>query len=166
MACTCNLATIEKECGRNAPGLKTIIYLACADDITSIGAATGHVVSTITPVASQGFFPINIIRQDNDLKSDPGDAGGFNTELKGFVSKQSAAKAAILTQLATDENYIALTVDQNGLVSILGSLDHPIKVKVAAAVTPKNGYTLTAMWEGHADLPLTYSGSLSTILHP
>ncbi len=166
MPCTCNLATIEKECGRNAPGLKTILYLACADDISAIGAATGHVVSTITPVASQGFFPINIIRQDNDLKSTPGDAGGYNTEVKGFISKQAAAKAAVLTQLATDENYIAVAVDQNGVQHILGSLDHPMKFKVEAATTPKNGYTLTGTWEGHADLPLHFSGNMSSILHP
>lgn len=166
MACTCNLAAIDKECGRNAPGLKTIVYLACADDITSIGAASNHVVSTITEVSSQGFFSINIIRKDNDLKSTPNEDGGFNTELKGFVSKQSAAKANVLTQLATDENYIAIVVDQNGVQHILGSLDHPIKVKAEPQTTPKNGYGLTFMWEGHPDIPYVYSGTIADVLHP
>lgn len=166
MACVCNLAAIDKECGRNAPGLKTIVYLACVDDITSIGAATAHVVSTITEVASQGFFPINIIRKDNDLKTTPGEDGGYTTELKGFVSKQSAAKSNVLTQLATDENYIGIAVDQNGKQWILGSVDHPIKAKVEAATTPKNGYTLTLTWEGHADLPYEYSGTIADVLHP
>lgn len=166
MACVCNLAAIDKECGRNAPGLKTIIYLACVDDITSIGAATAHVVSTITEVASQGFFPINIIRKDNDLKTTPGEDGGYTTELKGFISKQSATKANVLTQFATDENYIAIAVDQNGKQWILGSTDHPVKAKVEAATTPKNGYTLTIMWEGHADLPYEYSGTIADVLHP
>lgn len=166
MACVCNLAAIDKECGRNAPGLKTIVYLACVDDITSIGAATNHVVSTITEAASQGFFPINIIRADNDLKSTPGDDGGFTTELKGFISKQSAAKANVLTQFATDENYIAIAVDQNGKQWILGAVDHPVKAKVEAVTTPKNGYNLTLMWEGHADLPYEYSGTIADVLHP
>lgn len=164
--CTCNLAAINKECGRNAPGLKTIVYLACADDITSIGAATAHAVSTITEVALQGFFPINITRKDNDLKSTPNEDGGYTTELKGFVSKQSAAKANVLTQFATDENYIALAVDQNGVQHILGAIDHPIKAKVEATTVPKNGYNVTLMWEGHADLPFIYTGTVGDVLHP
>lgn len=164
MACTCNLALIDKECGRNAPGMQTIIYLACADDITSIGAATGHAVSTITMVALKKFFPINITRKDSDLKVTPGEDGGHTSELKGFISKQSAVKAAILTNLATDENYVALAVDQNGYVEILGSLAHPVKAKVEATKTPKNGYTLTITWDGHADLPYSFTGTISTLI--
>ncbi len=166
MACTCNLAAVEKECGRNAPGLKTILYLACVDDITSIGAATAHVVSTITPAAAQGFFSINIIRKDNDLSSSPNEDGGYDTEIKGFVSKQAAAKANILTQLATDENYIAIAVDQNGVQHIVGAVDHPIIVRAKPVTTPKNGYEITAKWAGHADIPYIYSGAISGILHP
>lgn len=166
MACVCNLAAIDKECGRNAPGLKTIVYLACVDDITSIGAASSHAVSTITEVASQGFFPINITRTENDMKTTPNDGGGYTTELKGFISKQSAAKANVLTQLATDENYIAIPVDQNGLQHILGATDHPIKAKVEAVTVPKNGYNLTLTWEGHADLPYIYTGTIADVLHP
>lgn len=166
MACTCNLAAVEKECGRNAPGLKTIVYLACVDDITSIGAASGHAVSTITEVTDQGFFPINIIRKDNDLKSTPGEDGGYTTEMKGFISKQASAKANVLTQLATDENYIALVPDQNGVVHILGGIDHPIRARAEAVTTPKNGYNLTLIWEGHADLPYAFTGTISDVLHP
>ena len=165
-ACTCNLAAVDKECGRNAPGLKTIVYLACVDDITSIGAATAHVVSTITEVASQGFFPINITRKDNDMKSTPSDDGGYTTELKGFISKQAAEKANILTQLATDENYVAIAVDQNGIQHILGAVDHPIKAKAEPVTTPKNGYNITLTWEGHADIPYIYSGTIADVLHP
>jgi hypothetical protein len=164
--CTCNLAAVDKECGRNAPGLKTILYLACADDITSIGAATAHAVSTITEVATQGFFPINIIRKDNDLKSTPGEDGGFTTELKGFISKQTAAKSNVLTQFATDENYIAIAVDQNGVQHILGSIDHPIRAKAEPVTTPKNGYNVTLTWEGHSDIPYIYTGAIGDVLHP
>jgi len=164
--CTCNLAAVDKECGRNAPGLKTIVYLACADDITSIGAASAHAVSTITEVATQGFFPINIIRKDNDLKSTPGEDGGFTTELKGFISKQTAAKSNVLTQFATDENYIAIAVDQNGVQHILGSIDHPIRAKAEPVTTPKNGYNVTLTWEGHSDIPFIYTGTIGDVLHP
>lgn len=160
MACVCNLADVDAECGRNAPGLKTIIDLACVGDITSIGAATGHAVSTITPVTDMGFYMINILRKDNDLKTTPNEDGGYNTEIKGFVSKQAAAKAAIFTTLATDENYIALPRDQNGLRHIVGAVDHPAKVRVEAVTVPKNGYNVTITWEGHADLPLIFTGSV------
>jgi hypothetical protein len=164
MACVCNLGAIEKECGRNAPGLKTILYLACVDDIATIGAATAHEVSTITPVASQGFFPVNIIRQNNDMNSEPSEDGGYTTTVTGFISKQAAAKANVLTQLATDENYIAIPTDQNGLKHIVGALDHPVKVRAKPVTTPRNGYELTVTWEGHADIPYIFTGSVP--MHP
>ena len=160
--CACNLDDVDKECGRNAPGLKTILRVACVDDITSIGAATAHVVSTITQVTDKGFFSWNIIRKDNDLKSTPNEDGGFNTELKGFISKQAAAKANILTQLATDENYLVISTDQNGQKDILGAVDHPVKIKCEPVKTPKNGYNITVTWEGHADIPYTFSGTIPT----
>jgi len=160
MACTCNLASIDRECGRNAPGLKTVLHLACVDDITSIGAASSHVVSTITPVTDKGFFRINITRKDSDLKTTPNDNGGYTTEMKGFISKKTAAKANILTQLATDENYIAIPEDQNSYMEILGSTTHPVKVKAEAVTTPKNGYNITVTWEEHADLPYQFSGTV------
>ncbi len=160
MACVCNLDNVDAECGRNAPGLKTIIDLACVGDITSIGAATDHEVSTITPVTNKGFYMINILRKENDLKTTPNEDGGYNTEFKGFISKQAAAKANILTSLATDENYIGLIRDQNGVRYIIGSVDHPARLRVEATVTPKNGYTLTGLWEGHANLPLIFTGTV------
>lgn len=157
-ACVCNLADIEKECGRNAPGLKTVVSVSCADDIASIGAATGHSVATITAKATKGFFEFNIIRKDNDLKSTAAEEGGYTTELMGFISRQAAAKANILTQLATDENYILVAVDQNGVKHLLGALDHPVRLRAEATTTPKNGYTLKATWEGHSDLPFIFTG--------
>lgn len=160
MACTCNLDDIEAECGRNAPGLKTVLHVACVGDITSIGAATNHVVSTITPVTDKGFFKFNIIRKDNDLKTTPGEDGGYTTELKGFISKKAAAKAKILTSLSTDENYVVIPEDQNSYKEIVGATDHPCKIKVESVVTPKNGYNVTVLWEGHGDLPYSFSGTI------
>lgn len=162
--CDCNLDDIERECGRNAPGLKTKIYPACVDDVASIGAATNHVVSTITMASTKTFFTLNIIRKDNDLKSTPGEEGGYTTELKGFISKKAAAKAKILTNLPSEENFIVLCTDQNGYTEILGSTDHPVKIKAEAVTTPKNGYNITVTWDGHADLPYNFSGTISSLL--
>lgn len=159
MSCVCNLATISKNCARNAPGLKTQFYVACVDDISAIGAATNHVVATITMVATKLFYVWNVIRADNNLVSEPQENGGYNTTLTAFISKQEAAKHNVLTSLSTDENYVLVTVDQNGLKEIIGSLDHPVTIRVAPAKAPRNGYTLTALWQGHGDLPLTFSGT-------
>jgi len=158
--CTCNLATVDRECGRNAPGMKTVFWLACVDDATSIGAATAHVVATITMVATKVFFPIHCIRKDNGLKSTPGEDGGFTTEGTYFISKQAAAKSNILTGLAAEENYIAITEDQNAQKDILGSTTHPIKVKITPTKTPKNGYEVKLVWDGHSDIPFIFSGTV------
>ncbi len=162
MACTCNLANIDRNCARNAPGLKTTLRVACVDDITSIGAATAHVVSTITPVTDKGFFTWNVIRKDNDLKSTPQEDGGFNTEGTFFISKQAAAKANVLTQLSADENYIVITEDQNDQKDIIGSVSHPCRITAEPVKTPKNGYNIKILWDGHADIPLTFSGTIPT----
>jgi hypothetical protein len=64
--------------------------------------------------------------------------------------------------VSSDENYIAITEDQNDLKEIVGSTTHPAIVRVKAVKSPKNGYELTLLWEGHADLPLTFSGTIPT----
>lgn len=161
--CQCNISTIDRECGRNAPGLTTILYVACVDELTAIGAATNHVVSTITPVATKGFFKWNITRKDNDEKTTPGENGGHTTEVKGFISKQSAPKSNILTNLPSEENFVVITEDQNGQKDIIGSLTHPCKIKAEPVKTPKNGYNITIMWEEHADIPLIFSGTIPTV---
>jgi hypothetical protein len=162
--CDCNLATIARECGRNAPGLSTQINVGCVDDITSIGAATNHVVNTITMASTKTFFTFNITRKDNDLKSTPNENGGYTTELKGFISKKAAAKSKVLTNLPSDENFVVLATDQNAYTEILGSLAHPVKIKAEAVTTPKNGYNVTVMWEEHADLPYQFTGDIADLL--
>lgn len=162
MMCVCNLADVAKECGRSAPGIKTILRIACQDDITSIGAATAHVVSTITPVTDKGFFSIAILRKESDYKSTPNENGGYTTELKGFISKQAAAKANILTQANGVENFIVIPEDQNGVKTIMGSTTHGVIIKAEAVTTPKNGYNLTCTWEEHADLPYIFTGTIPT----
>ena len=162
MACVCNLATIDRNCARNAPGLKTQIYVACVDDISSIGAATAHVVSTITMVATKLFYIWNVRRQENNLVSEPQDDGGYNTTGTFFISKQEAAKHNILTSLSSDENYIVVTQDQNDLKEIIGSTAHPARITVNPVKAPRNGYNISVLWEGHPDIPYTFSGTPTT----
>jgi hypothetical protein len=168
MACDCNLNDIASECGRNAPGLKTTLYVACVDDIATIGAASSHAVSTITATAAAdgppaieagGFVEWSILRTDNNQESTPGETGGMTTTITGVIAKQTAAKSNILTQPDGNENFIVLTKDQNGSLNIIGALDHPAKITVAAAKSPRNSYTVTIVWEGHADLPFFFTGT-------
>lgn len=162
--CTCNLSDIQRECGRNAPGLTTQVNVACVDDVASIGAATGHAVAAITMAATKTFFTFNITRKDNSSDTSPNENGGYTTELKGFISKKAAAKAAVLTNIPSDENFVVLATDQNGYTEILGSLAHPVKINVKSTVTPKNGYEVTVTWEEHADLPYQFTGDISALL--
>lgn len=160
MACTPTLAAIAAEQCPSKPGLKTVVALAYASDITSIGAAVGHAVSTITMVATKTFKSINVSRRESEQGTVPGDEGGYTTTAKYFITLQEAAKSTILNGLNGTESLIAITIDQNGDQKILGSLDHPVRIKIGATTNPRNGYTIEIMWEEHSDLPLHFSGAI------
>lgn len=161
--CTKTLANIARDACPNRPGLTSVVSLAYADELTSIGAATNHAVAAITPVATKGFFKINCSRKGSEQGSVPGEEGGYTTTAKYFVPRQEAAKSGILTGLNGTEALIAVTHDQNSEDQILGALDHPVRVKVSATKTPRNGYELEIMWEEHADLPLHFTGTLTYV---
>lgn len=160
MACTITLADTAAELCASKPGLKTRMWWAKVSDITSIGAATDHVVSTITPVSTKGFYLLYITRKDNDQASTPNENGGYTTEIKGFISKQEAAKSKVFTQANGAEAFIFITEDQNGLKHIIGSVDHPVMVTFKPTTTPKNGYELQAKWDEHSDIPFIFSGTV------
>ncbi len=160
MACTITLAPIAAELCASKPGLKPKMWWAKVEDLTSIGAAANWVVSTITPVATKGFYPLFVKRKDNGLESTPNETGGYTTELKGFLSKQEAAKSQILSAANGAEAFIFITEDQNGVKDIIGSLDHPVMATFKPTKSPANGYEMVAKWEEHADIPLTFGGTV------
>ncbi len=156
MACECNVAVIERECGRNAASIKPTWKVSCEDEITSIGAATDHSVSTITmraaaagpPEVTAGkFYAFAGSRKDADLKTtqDP-ETGVFTTEAKLFIPKQASAKAVILNNLGEDNNII-IVQDMNGAKRIIGEMGNPANITVEETTNPKNGYTLTLTWQ-------------------
>ena len=160
MACSPTLATIAAEQCPSKPGLKTVVALAYASDIASIGAAVGHAVSTITMVATKTFKKLNVSRRESEQGTVPGDEGGYTTTAKYFITLQEAAKSTILNGLNGTEGLVAITIDQNGDQQIIGALDHPVRIKVGATKTPRNGYSLEIMWEEHDNLPLHFSGTI------
>lgn len=168
MACECNVAKIERECGRNAAGIKSTIYVTCEDEIASIGAATDHVVSTITmrsassgpPAVTAGkFYAFGGSRKDGDLKCDQdAESGSFVTEAKFFIPKQTAEKAAILNNLGEDNNIVIMS-DMNGNKRLIGDKETPANIIVQETTIPKNGYTLTIQWTSQFS-PFYYTGSI------
>lgn len=163
MACTKTLATIARDACPNRPGLTSLVSLAFADELTSIGAATDHAVATITPVATKGFHKINCSRKGSEQGSVPGEDGGYTTTAKYFITRQEAEKSKILNGLNGTEALVVVTHDQNGEDVILGSIEHPVRAKVSAVKTPRNGYELELMWEEHGDLPYHFTGTLTYV---
>ncbi len=159
MPCTVLLANIAAEQCPVKPGLTTVLKLAFINDLTSIGAAVNHAVSTITAPATKGFYAINCSKKESDQKTTPNENGGFTTEVKYFVSKQEAAKSNVFNSLNAVESLVAITADQNGERTIVGALDHPVMAKVEATKNPRNGYILTLVWEEHGNLPYHFTGT-------
>jgi hypothetical protein len=159
MPCTPVLTHVAKEQCPTKPGLKTVVKLAFADDLTAIGAATDHAVATITATSPKGFYSINASRKEADIKSVPNEDGGYTTTVVYFVNKQEAAKAKIFNSINAVEAFVALVEDQNGAVQIVGAKDHPAKAMVETSVTPRNGYKFTLTWEEHGDLPFFFTGT-------
>lgn len=160
MACTTILANVAAEQCAVKPGLTTVLLLAFVGDLTSIGAAVDHAVSTIAATAPKGFYSINCSKKESDQSSKPNENGGFTTEVKYFVSKQEASKSNIFNSLNGVESLVAITTDQNGEKTIIGALDHPVLSKVEASKNPRNGYTLTLTWEEHGNLPYHFTGTV------
>lgn len=167
MACACNIADIDRECGKNAGGVKPILHITCEDEVSSIAAATDHAVDTITmraydagpPEVTKGYFrrwyPS---RKDADFKSTQNEESGmWETEFKYFIPKQTSTKANVLNNLGEDNN-IAVVTDMNGALRIVGELENPCDVKVEEVTTPKNGYIVTGKWtSGYS--PYFFTGS-------
>lgn len=170
MACACNIDTIDRECGKNAGGVKPILYVTCEDEVTAIASATDHAVATITmrvydagpPEVTKGYFRTwRPSRKNSDFKSTQNpDSGMWETEVKYFIPKQTSAKAAILNNLGEDNN-IAVVVDMNAKQRIVGELENPCDIKVEEVTTPSNGYNVTIKWtSGYS--PYFFSGTPDT----
>jgi hypothetical protein len=162
MACVFASGTIDKICGEvNAPNLTRILSVVGADDITTIAAATAHVISTdFTMVATKVFFKWNFAKEDNSYTSerDP-ETGLWKTEVKIFVPKLQATTTNILNGMNGD-NYIVVVKDLNGKNRLIGALDNGCRVAVKEQTSPKNGYEITISWES-ANAPYFYTGAIA-----
>lgn len=143
----------------NPAGVEPTLKITDVTQLTSIGAATNHVVSTITPATGGVVASYTGIRVDADLKSTQNDDGTYTTNGVLFIPRQAAAKAKQLNSLGKSEANILEWPMLNGERVLLGSLTHPCTVYVDAEVKPRNGYRLRVVWTEHANLPYHVTGS-------
>lgn len=156
--CCANLNHIAQHCGGNSPGLATTIYVACKDDITSIGEATNNVVSTITG----DFFSWSISKFDQSYTGEPegdDDSLSFNHEVSVFIPRMNPAKTDVLNSILGGEMIVIFT-DRNGETYILGDLDEGATIRSAPQTNDKNGYVVTISWTTNRML-YNYDGTIS-----
>lgn len=156
--CCANLDHIAQHCGGNSPGIATTVYVACKDDITSIGAATANVVSTITG----DFFSWSISKFDQSYTGEAegdDDSLSFNHTLSVFIPRMSPAKTDTLNSILGGEMIVIFT-DRNGETYILGDLDEGASIRSTPQTNDKNGYVVTISWTTNRML-YNYTGSIS-----
>lgn len=163
MSCVSSVAEIEQFCGGvNASGLDRQLYITGQDKVSTIAAATAHVISTdITYPVGGKFYKWGFAKKDASYESerDP-ESGLWKTTVKIFILKLEAAKTYILNA-QTGENLIAIVPDRNGAQRLIGSLTNGCMVTVKEVTTPTNGYEVQILWES-AYAPYFYTGAITT----
>lgn len=143
----------------NPAGVEPQFKITDVTQIATIGAAVGHVVSTITPITDGLVRSFTGIRIDADLKSTQNDDGTYTTNGVLFLPRQAADKAEFLNTLGKSEANIIEWPMLNGVRQLIGSKTHPCTVYCDAEAKPKNGYRLRVVWTEHANLPYHVTGS-------
>lgn len=160
MPCSSNVAAIEAFCGSaNAPMLDRKLYITSADNITTIPAASNHVISsnmTMSGLFYEWFFS----KEESSYSSEIDENGMWQTEVKIFIEKQTSAKSHILNGVNGD-NYVAIVVDRNGESRLIGDTTNGCRIRVRETTTPKNGYEVTITWESPL-APYFYTGTITT----
>lgn len=162
MSCVCNLDTIERQCGQNAPGLARELSIGCIDDITTIPAATTdtHLIEDdITMAMGKTFFVWNFAKENQSYTSTQDENGLWKTEVKIFIPKMKDTTTFVLSSL-NGENYVAVVEDRNGLFRVIGELKNGAMVRTVEKTDPKNGYEVTITWES-AMPPYFYTGTIA-----
>lgn len=162
MACCENLATILNACAGSRGTAKDIIkfYIACEDDVATIGAATAHVVSTITMEDTKVFFQWDIDPVGSSWKVTTQGEGQAKEYLMTAIVKITGVAAAVSNGLDSliKGNAIGIIHDKNGLKQIIGAVDDGANVSIEAQNDP-NGYIVTFTYtSGH--MPYFFSGTV------
>ena len=143
----------------NPAGVEPTLKMTDVTQMTSIGAAVNHVVSTFTPATDGVVVSFTGQRIDADLKSTQNDDGTYTTNGVLFLPRQAATKAKFLNTLGKSEAMLVEWPMLNGERVLLGAMNHPCTVYCDAEVKPRNGYRLRLVWLEHANLPYHVTGA-------
>jgi len=172
--CAANLSSIAKECGGgNSPGLKTTLYIAAKEEITTIPAATSGVISSdLTmraydagpPEVQAGVFKtIAISKINGSWTVEPvgeGENISYRVTINAFVNKISSDKSFSLNS-TTGGEFIVIAQDRNAQKRLVGDLDEGCTIKVGEQTNDANGYPITIEWDT-PNLPYFYTGTITT----
>jgi len=149
MSCSQNLANVAKACNRStSKGLVPAIYIAADDEVASIGAATAHVVSTITMEATETFYEIFIDSVGGSFKTETigeGESKEYQHTLTVFIPGMDNTVTNTLNN-AIRGRFIVVFTDKNGKKRILGAVDDGASLSVGEQTDDKNGYPLVFTW--------------------
>lgn len=139
----CEISAIVEPCGSPAPGIAEL-YIGEVKNISAIPAATitvgdadeWEITTAITMVATKKFKKIEFEMYSGSVEDDMKDgmSGGFNKSLK-FRLKKMNPKANAWISNAIGTRVVALAVDNNGQVILLGSIQQPLMVKAGKGST-------------------------------
>lgn len=163
MACPNTLDDLERQCDITL-GFESVAYIAREDEVSTIGAATDGVVSTITMVATKKFYtlPVSTVPGKNKIESDTqgdDDASYLENKSELVIPGGSGAASAVLGDTRKNR-YIVILVDKDGKKWILGAKND------GAAIKPKwvhdgsvKQYTL-AITATSKFFPFEFSGTI------
>jgi hypothetical protein len=163
--CCTNLANITRECGTGVrPGIATKVYVICKDEVTTIPAASGHIISDPFVLENDKFFSVwDVSQMDSSYLVEPQgdvDMRFYKATVQFYIPALAPAKSFILNGITNGE-FIVLVADAKGQVRLLGDLDRGAYISFQEQTNDKNGYAVTIEWECNA-LPLYYDDVIVT----
>lgn len=172
--CCPTLGNIQKACddaAGNASGLKTKVYIACAEHVDSIPAAVDGAIATDivmeldTGEGSSGLFyewAISKVGQSYTFEPEGEEEDGFGTHvLTFFIPKMTAEKSNILNGTRGGAEHQVIFRDGNALPWLMGDNDEGATISVVPSTNDRNGYTVTVRYRAAKLLP-TYTGAIPT----
>lgn len=167
--CCIGMGNIESLCGGgNASGLRTIIKIACKDQVETIPAAADGIISTdITMVADRGdgspgsFFEINISRDNatytvENLGTE--ENPDFEHTLNFNILKMTPGKNVKLDAMNGSETILTFS-DRNDYEWLMGNLKEGASFVALPQTNDFNGYVCTAKWRSNHKL-YNYTGNI------
>jgi len=164
MACCENLGHVLTACAGDRGTAKDVVkaYVACTEDITTIPAATDHVISSdIEFEALAHWWQLDIDKVGSSFSFASEGEGQSKQYLNTaiiFIAGVAADVTNAINSLIRGQATF-LIQDKNGNKHLIGALDDGADVAIVAA-NDRNGYTLTITWAS-TNMPYFYTGAVT-----